>query len=95
MATLQQSNPDSAVGLDLTDTSRVCSACGTTVARRDCHKNRYSEYICHQCQREGISFTRREQLRYLFRWSPARAFLLLMGLALILLVAWALYKYLE
>ena len=95
MATLEQSNQDPAVGLDHTDSSRVCSACGTTVARQDCHKNRYSEYICHQCLRDGISFTRREQLRHFFRWSPGRAFLLLVGVGLVLLAAWALYKHLE
>lgn len=39
--------------------SRVCSACGTSVAREDCHKNRYGEYICRECQSAGIKFVRR------------------------------------
>ena len=95
MATIQQDIPDSAVPLYQADDSRVCSGCGATVAREDCHKNRYSEYICHSCQRDGIMFTRRAQLRHYFQSSLARASLFLVGAGLVLLAAWALYKYLE
>src|SRR5512133_3216109 len=49
----------SACYLDHPDMSRVCSACGTSVARGDCHKNRYGEYICRECQSAGIKFVRR------------------------------------
>lgn len=45
--------------LDHSDMSRVCSACGTSVAREECHKNRYGEYICRECQSVGIKFVRR------------------------------------
>lgn len=95
MTILQQSNPDSVEFLDGADSLRVCSACGTTVARQDCHKNRYSEYICHHCQRDGIMFTRREQYRHFFRWSTGRALLFLAGLCLILLIAWGFYNHLQ
>ena len=95
MATIPQDIPDSAVPPYQADDSRVCSACGTAVARQDCHKNRYSEYICHHCQRDGILFTRGAQLRHYLQFSFARALLFLAGVGLVLLAAWALYKYLE
>lgn len=43
---------------------RVCSACGVNIERKDCHKNRYSEYICRKCQAAGIKFTPEGQRRY-------------------------------
>ena len=52
--------------------SKVCSSCGLVVARRDCHKNRYDQYICRACQASGVRFTRFTQLRFLggrlFSW---------------------------
>jgi hypothetical protein len=71
------------------DMSRVCSPCGETVARHDCHKNRYGEYICRKCQRAGIKFTWRQRLRQLRKWTPP-AFLLY--LAIVTLVMWLLYR---
>ena len=41
---------------------KKCSVCGTAVRRRDCHKNRYGEYICRPCQANGVRFTPRRQL---------------------------------
>jgi hypothetical protein len=46
---------------------RVCSACGATIERKDCHKNRYSEYICRKCHATGIKFTPEGQRRYVMR----------------------------
>lgn len=43
---------------------RVCSACSSTIERKDCHKNRYSEYICRRCQAAGTKFTPAGQRRY-------------------------------
>ena len=48
--------------LELGDVLKKCSVCGTTVRRRDCHKNRYGEYICRPCQANGMRFTPRRQL---------------------------------
>ena len=48
---------------------RVCSACGTTVDRKDCHKNRYAEYICWRCQSAGVKFVRRRRLGNFMRWA--------------------------
>lgn len=44
---------------------KVCSACGATIERKDCHRNRYSEYICRECHAAGKKFTREGQRRYL------------------------------
>lgn len=46
---------------------RACSACSTTIERKDCHKNRYSEYICRKCHATGIKFTSEGQRRYVMR----------------------------
>lgn len=40
------------------DTTKTCSSCGTKVARQDCHKNRFGEYICRNCQQAGVVATR-------------------------------------
>lgn len=47
--------------------SRVCASCSATVERQNCHKNRYSQYICRQCQDLGIKFTNRSKRRYFHR----------------------------
>ena len=49
--------------------AKVCSACETTVERHLCHKNRYGEYICRQCQLAGIKFTWPGRWRYLKKWA--------------------------
>ncbi len=41
-----------------------CSACGNTVSRVDCHKNRFGEYICWECQEDGIKATKKQKSRY-------------------------------
>ncbi len=46
---------------------KVCSACSVTIERKDCHKNRYSEYICRKCHATGIKFTSEGQRRYIMR----------------------------
>jgi hypothetical protein len=46
---------------------RVCSSCSATIERKDCHKNRYSEYICRKCQAAGTKFTPEGQRRYVKR----------------------------
>ena len=52
--------------LDGLNMSRPCAGCGTEVARRDCHRNRYGEYICRRCQEAGIRSTRHRQIKRLF-----------------------------
>ena len=45
-------------------TSKVCSSCRLVVARTDCHRNRYGEYICRACQASGVRFTRRRKFGF-------------------------------
>ena len=66
---------------------RVCYTCGATVRRKDCHKNRYSEYICRRCQAAGKKFTSRGRRRHImkralpvFLWGSAVASLLLVAM---------------
>ena len=46
-----------------TSVLRVCSSCAATVERKDCHKNRYSQYICRRCQEAGVKFIRSKRQR--------------------------------
>ena len=75
------------------DTLRVCSSCAASVERQDCHKNRYSQYICRRCQTAGIKFTGRQRLRQrspvgrshsLLKWTLCAFFLGLTIAALVL-----------
>ncbi|MDO9196724.1 hypothetical protein, partial [Rhodoferax sp.] len=59
----------SANSFDPPDMFKVCSACGTTVDRQDCHKNRYAEYICWRCQSAGVKFVRRRRRHHVVRWA--------------------------
>ena len=70
---------------------RQCSGCGVTVARRDCHKNRYGEYLCRTCQAAGMRFSRTAPLRRWLGQTPAIVLWSLAGTALIALAIWALY----
>ncbi len=38
-------------------TTRRCATCGNTVERKNCHKNRFGEYICRTCQAAGLKAT--------------------------------------
>ena len=69
--------------------SRVCSACGATVKRHLCHRNRYGEYICQKCQRDGVEFTWRNRLRHSKNWL---IFGLVVGLTLLGLAVWMFYR---
>jgi hypothetical protein len=72
-------------------TSKVCSSCGLIVARSDCHKNRYGEYICRACQASGVRFTRRAKFGFLGGRLFTGAWLLLIVLALLSLVSFTVY----
>lgn len=68
--------------------TRVCSACGTTVDRKDCHKNRYSEYICRRCQSDGIKFAKRGRRHRLLRWAVPLFFTTVITAGLLMLAIW-------
>lgn len=71
--------------------TRVCSSCGTTVAREECHKNRYGEYICRSCQERGIRFTPRRKARHVVRQSLRTSLRWLAYLAIAALVVGGFY----
>jgi hypothetical protein len=66
--------------------TRVCAECGAVVARRDCHKNRYGEYLCRACLKAGIRSTARGRARSLTRRAAGTGlrWLVYAGLALLL-----------
>jgi hypothetical protein len=69
-----------------------CSSCGAAIARQDCHRNRYAEFICRKCQRAGVRFTWRGRLRY---WSRQTRVWILFGLMLLVaagMIGWAIYR---
>ena len=44
---------------------KTCSACNISIERKNCHKNRYNEYICRTCQSAGVKLTWRRRLKNL------------------------------
>jgi hypothetical protein len=68
------------------DTTKTCSACGKKVARQDCHKNRFGEYICRTCQQAGITATKQSRSRAWLKRAMRRSFWGLMGTVLTLMV---------
>jgi hypothetical protein len=68
--------------------TRQCAACGKVVPRRDCHKNRYTEYICHACQQAGIRFTAQGRRQYLLKRLRAPVLVGLGVVSVVLLVLW-------
>ena len=68
--------------------NRQCAACGTVVARKECHRNRYAEYICHPCQAKGIKFTRRGRRRYTLKRALAPLLVATLFVSVLLWVAW-------
>lgn len=39
--------------------TRHCATCASVVDRKNCHRNRFGEHICRQCQARGIRFSPR------------------------------------
>ena len=75
-----------------TDQKRSCAGCRQLVAREDCHRNRYGEYICKSCQSKGIRFTWPNRLRdYLRRTFFTLSVVAISG-ALASLVLWGFYS---
>ena len=71
---------------------KVCSACAATVERKDCHRNRYGEYICRKCRTAGIKFTWQRRLRHRTKLMARKYLPVLPVAALALLVIWVLYE---
>lgn len=69
---------------------RVCSVCGAVVERKDCHKNRFGEYICHKCQLAGKTLKWHQRLRLLMTGMLPGFLVRLPVAVLVLLALWAL-----
>lgn len=65
---------------------RTCAACGATVPRQDCHRNRYGEYLCRACQKAGVKRTLRGTLQKNARRAALRILNAILFTALGLLV---------
>ena len=68
--------------------TRQCASCGKVVARRDCHKNRYTEYICHACQATGVRFTPQGRRQYLLKRLRTPVLIALAVVSIVLLLLW-------
>ena len=73
---------------------KVCSACSLAVPRKDCHKNRYGQYICKTCQAAGVKFTRAGRLRHGSRHALMWAWLGVGGVVMVVFLVWAVYSFL-
>ncbi|MDO9198963.1 hypothetical protein [Rhodoferax sp.] len=72
---------------------RVCSVCGAVVERKDCHKNRFGEYICRKCQAAVTTLKWHQRLRLLMKGMLPKFLLGLPIAVLALLALWALAVY--
>ena len=72
---------------------KVCSVCKLTVARKDCHKNRYGEYLCNACLAAGVRFTPGQRLRYGTRRAVWWFWLGVAGVVSIGMLAWIAYAF--
>lgn len=70
---------------------KICTGCGASVSRRDCHRNRYGEYICRGCQAVGIRHSPRHIGRRAATWLRPRLWLVIPLAGLVLLLLWAFY----
>jgi hypothetical protein len=68
--------------------SLQCSICKAPVLRKDCHRNRYDEYICRSCQDAGIRFSWRKRLRYQLGKASLSLWVLFTVTAVLLLGSW-------
>jgi hypothetical protein len=74
--------------------SKVCATCGTHVEREDCHKNRFGEYICRNCQEAGIKFTWKQRLRQLTKTTVRRIVWSLTFTAIAVVFVWMFFNFL-
>ena len=74
------------------DAPKACAACGKIVARRDCHKNRYDEYLCKTCRAGGIKFTQGARLRQKSKRVLWRAWLSVTVSGAVIMLVWAVYS---
>ena len=75
---------------------KICAVCGVTVARKDCHKNRYGKYICRNCQAVGVRPGWRQRWLRGSRRAAAWGFWLgLAGLVVLGALGWIVYALFE
>ena len=74
------------------DQKRACAGCRLLVAREQCHRNRYSEYICKSCQAKGIRFTWPNRLRDYSRRSIVTLTVIAICGAIGMLILWLFYS---
>jgi len=67
---------------------RTCNACSTRVQRDEVHKNRYGQYICKACRRDGVRAVGRRRAHHLVQRMPTAllAFLVVMLVTLVMVV---------
>ncbi len=68
----------------------ICPVCKTSVPRKDCHRNRYKEYVCRACVSEGARFTWGG--RFSHRWRSV-AVIFWVSLALVALIVLMIWMY--
>ncbi len=73
---------------------KICFKCGVAVARPDCHKNRYGEYVCRSCQAAGVKASWWQALRQVSKKMVRRIVLWLTGAALLVLFVYLFFGFL-
>ena len=79
--------------MTLTATTKVCSTCRAEVARQDCHKNRFGEYICSNCQAAGVKASRFRIMRHVSKKLLRKVLWALSGAGLFVVIVWMFVKF--
>lgn len=75
--------------------SKECSLCGSNVARKDCHKNRYAQYICRPCQAAGGKAAWRLRLKQQANTVLRRSGWRLAAAGAVLVLVWLFFRVLD
>jgi len=74
------------------DSPRRCAFCDRIVARKDCHRNRYGEYVCLECQKKGLRWSSRRRFVKVAKKLLRYALIGLIGVSVAAVYVWFIIK---
>jgi hypothetical protein len=74
--------------------SKICAICHAVVERKDCHRNRYRQYICHTCQAAGLKTTWQRRFRKWTKLEMRKAAQFLAVAGVVVVFVWLFFNFL-
>ena len=72
---------------------KACFKCDAMVARTDCHKNRFGEYVCRSCQAAGVKASWVQRMRQMSKKMLRQVLLWLAGAGLAAIFVWLFFGF--